>query len=715
MINIAKKFINKTFQDREENIYFYSFMIALSIVVWIVSMLPLIMPFVKGETILQGDANPYFEHFKFYIDQISRGVYPLWDPSRDHGQPTELFLRRIGSFNPLYWFIVIFYKLDVPFRLCYFSFLIFYYFLGMIGFFLLAKRIFNNHLSAFTAFLLLSFSCMSCIIITSFVILEFTPMVWLLYFLFAFYKQPEKKHSLGGVFCLMVLLQTYLPFYFIFIVMVITVLSIIFYFQTFKSFILTLWSFSIKTPYFTILCLSLILLSSIPGILLFQDASQKLFVLPVRQQGTLSTDENAIAVARQTTETGGVVITNFLNESLFNLKDLRVGQLYLPIFAFITFSFCLFIKLNKRLIFLSLLVLFFYLVGLYDASPIYNLLYKYIFFFKYIRNFQFFLWLVIIPSAILICTELMQEGLKEIRKTKIYCCISFIHLVLLGILFQFKNPFLTLYFALLISFLFFTEYRLPKISKQMLAFILFLAVILPSIAVHKNFAKEKNTGFYRYEPPLYPYLKIQWPEIHTRYSTDSHLYAPYLATYGYDQFIKNIDLRKLALFSAYDNIEIIDENSIPWDKIDNVITENKNVALISHGGNPPIENIFSGIYNLDESPVLTPSSQEIEILAFDANYIKFKTAFSRKKFLIYFDNFYPGWHAFINQKEVPIYRSFISFKGIGVPGGENIIKLEFGNKSRYFQNYFLLCIFWATFIALLYLYFLDRDKHAPVN
>ena len=36
--------------------------------------------FLSGQMLLVADAVPYFEHVKFFIDQISRGVYPLWDP-----------------------------------------------------------------------------------------------------------------------------------------------------------------------------------------------------------------------------------------------------------------------------------------------------------------------------------------------------------------------------------------------------------------------------------------------------------------------------------------------------------------------------------------------------------------------------------------------------------------------------------------------------------
>ena len=78
-----------------QSLYFYFF---ISIILWLFAF----RCFLLGKLDLFEDARPYYEHFKFYFDNLSRGIYPLWDPIRQWGVPNEFFLRRIGSFNPFF-------------------------------------------------------------------------------------------------------------------------------------------------------------------------------------------------------------------------------------------------------------------------------------------------------------------------------------------------------------------------------------------------------------------------------------------------------------------------------------------------------------------------------------------------------------------------------------------------------------------------------------
>jgi len=201
-INVVKEFCLKR----------YLFLLfCLSFALWIFSF----RGFLAGELTLTGDAIAYFEHMKFYLDQISRLVYPLWDFTRNWGVPVELFLRRIGSFNPLFFLIIFLDKLGLAYETSYLLFLAGYYFLGMVGFYLLAKRFFNNTSAAFSAYLLLMFSSLGTKIFDSYIILTFVPTVWFFFFLVAFVQAQEKRFFLGITFTTMILLTTYIPFYFL--------------------------------------------------------------------------------------------------------------------------------------------------------------------------------------------------------------------------------------------------------------------------------------------------------------------------------------------------------------------------------------------------------------------------------------------------------------------------------------------------------------------
>jgi len=132
------------------------------------------------------DAASYYNHIKFYINNIDAGVYPLWDPYWNSGIFNEFFLRRFGAFNPFFFLILIFYKTGLSYTSSYLIFLALYYFIGLIGFYKLANHIFRHTPAAFTAYLLLMFSSLGTRLFDSYIIFTFVPMVWFFFFLTAF-------------------------------------------------------------------------------------------------------------------------------------------------------------------------------------------------------------------------------------------------------------------------------------------------------------------------------------------------------------------------------------------------------------------------------------------------------------------------------------------------------------------------------------------------
>src|SRR5262245_44349271 len=64
--------------------------------------------YLSGKVILDSDAVSYYDHIKFYIDNISKGVFPLWDPLWYCGAPNTFFLQRMGCFNPFLLLVLLF-------------------------------------------------------------------------------------------------------------------------------------------------------------------------------------------------------------------------------------------------------------------------------------------------------------------------------------------------------------------------------------------------------------------------------------------------------------------------------------------------------------------------------------------------------------------------------------------------------------------------------
>jgi len=91
----------------------YPLLLTLSFFIWF----SLFHSFILGKLGVVSDAPAYFQHFKFYLDSIGHGIYPMWEPSRQGGVPFEIFARRIGSFNPLFLSILFFSQSWVAFSL----------------------------------------------------------------------------------------------------------------------------------------------------------------------------------------------------------------------------------------------------------------------------------------------------------------------------------------------------------------------------------------------------------------------------------------------------------------------------------------------------------------------------------------------------------------------------------------------------------------------
>jgi len=365
--------------------------------------------FLANELSLQGDAQAYSEHFHYFIGNLSRGVFPLWEPTREEGVPIEFFLRRIGEFNPFYLIILLFYKMGVPYFSAYLWFLALYYFLGMVGFYKVTRKVCGDSNIAFIAYLLLIFSSLGTKVFESFIILIFVPMVWFFYFLISFAQSPKKHSLLGLIFTLMVIVTTYIPFYFLTVFLTFVLCFCGVYFQNLWEIVNRCFNFFKGNKVFTGICLIFLILSLLPGIIFYQESKRGEFVVPIRHAG--SSAENVFTVSPQTMGGGGVVVTAWRD-----LNKLQLGQFYVPLFAYGMLLCGLFMTVNKKILILALWGFITYLISLNDGTIVSPFLYEKIFYFKYFRNFLFFLWVVLLPIAIVLLAEQFKAFLNSTLK-----------------------------------------------------------------------------------------------------------------------------------------------------------------------------------------------------------------------------------------------------------------------------------------------------------
>jgi hypothetical protein len=95
----------------------------------------------------------------------------------------------------------------------------------------------------------------------------------------------------------------------------------------------------------------------------------------------------------------------------------------------------------------------------------------------------------------------------------------------------------------------------------------------------------------------------------------------------------------------------------------------------------------------------------LKILWYAPNEAKVRITTQKGCLLEMVDTDYPGWHAFIGNKETPIYRVNYAFKGVFVPPGKHVVVFRFDRPDiligilisaiTFFVLVWLSCAHWA--------------------
>jgi len=683
--------------------------------------------FLTGKLAIVSDAISYYDHIKFFIDNIAQGSFPSWDPHWNCGVPNEFFLRRFGSFNPAFMLIVIFRKIGINYFYSYFSFLSFYYFLGMIGFYKLTKLIFKKSVFAFASFLLLMFSSLGTRLFDSYILFFFVPIVWFFFFLFSFSLNPRKYSFLGMIFSAMIIVTTYIPFFFFNIFVTFLLCFIPFYFKEVKEMILNFISFVKRNKIFVLLCLILFGLSLLPGINLVLEGRNGGFVLPHRHYTSAESDTMKVGI--ETITSWGILEDIFYSNAFGDFKKFKFAILYIPFFAYILCLMGLFNCTSKRFFFLLLWGLILFVIHS-PHLPVYPFLYEHIFYFKYFRNLHFFLWVALLPLFIIFSVEQLRGILSFNLNTKLKQILSvslviFFHVGLLGVLYFQKDTIASSYGVVFLSAIFFILLLIKKIDNKGLVFIFLLAVIvIEPIEVYHHLeenSEEKNYT-YGYDKNLLEFkfrtredtnivlpedvsARLSYSENRIYYSTkwfsflDQNIYLAVLRRYYRHKFI------------LYDDLKVVSNEDLNFREIEEFFLLDKNMAYISQ--KPKNFDVMDfNVRKTDIAPTSTPilgNSEQFQLLDYRSNFIKFKTNYSDKKFLVYNDSFHRGWKAFVNGGEVEILRANVAFKGLFLPPGENIVSFHFvGSGMKRYLNMLFLIIFQIVFWALVFFWVKEK-------
>ncbi len=695
--------------------------------------------FLTQKLALIEDAVAYYDHFNFFTDQIRRGVYPMWEPTMNHGAPIEFFMRRIGSYNPFISLILLFNLLGLSYGHAYMLFLAVYFFIGMMGFYLVARKLFGQDVYAFFSFILLLFSSLGTRLFDSYFLLVFIPMTWFFYFLYQFSERPRLVFFWGILFTLMILFSTYVPFYFLLIVIIFFITYVAFYTAQCREIVLKYKNFITSHKKWALLWLIIFMISLVPAVSFYKETKRGEIIMPMRNAmaKASSPQANIIEVGAKTVKEWAIEEDLAFSEYFSNYRDMKFAILYVPVIVYILFLCGLVTKITKKMVFLCVWGLLLYVLSSPNA-PFYDFLYQHVVMFKYFRNIHFFLWIILLPLFVLILVEefrVLLESLnaQALRKKYLFVYIGLVHAVVLGLVMLRSDAIVTTYLAIGFSFLFFwlyTEGRIDWNKKLFAALcVLLLAVVIQPLEVFYYLEKNsvKQTWRNLYDAPYNYYRILTEQKLREFDSLKSKITAPgfvhtqqkesnvYYGLKSMDFLDSHLDGDTLDYyvsrgdFILYDRIESLDDRDVDFEKLGDYFAHDRNSAFIS--SEDPIE-IPPGISkNISaESELITRDSDQLKVIKFDVNELTIKTNFKATKFLVYNTGFHSGWQAYLDGKRVHIYRANIAFKGLWVPAGEHTIYLRYQSYGRYFLNFSLLFVFYLTFVMFIYFLFKERRE-----
>ncbi|MFA5087880.1 MAG: hypothetical protein WC552_02460 [Candidatus Omnitrophota bacterium] len=690
---------------------------------------------------------------KYFFVNLRHG-FPDWNPYSLWGMG---HLRQMGEFNPLFYIIPLFDLLGLDFYQSFICMMILCFFAGALGFYLLAKIILNDKNASYLAFLLFLFSSLGLLMFIQVTyVLIFVPAIWFFYFLLIFFRDYKRSQFVFLTFSLMVIMATYIPFYFITTLLVLMPFFIIFYFNDFKRCLAGLLNFARKNFLLFGLGVLAVAIAVFPSFLTW-----------------VSLNEHFKPLARPTTVTypvvksGGIPVTEILRDfsafnillqsfrmkifmfsrEFFSLRNMPFGNhrlFYIPIFAHIIIAVSLLTRASKKLFVLCLLTCALFLISIVDLSPLYEFLFNHIFYFRLFRN-VFLLSAVLMMFYILMACEQFRLLLDQIPAhprgrwfacgwTFLVCSAAFLFLRAQ------PNVLISTYVTLGASFLFFVLVFWGILKAGELIFtvsVLILSFVQPmevsgnflrhAIArkpgiVAESIRQDKSRMDFSYHRPSLEesvYKDMGEEDIYRRFFADlvemKDSPGLFSSNCGYPPewtlrlwrsvpyaFLEPYITHKFVL---YDKVFLAEDSEADLTLLVRDLKNLENLAYVAWDGRggeigdlpDSLQNNRPGLS--ERAQIISEDNEYFKVVHFSANEIRMTSDFKVDKFLVYNDSFHPQWKAFLNGRQVRLYRSNFAFKGIVVPAGNNSICFRYEPKGGRMISPAIF-LFFAAFLGI---------------
>ncbi len=500
--------------------------------------------------------------------------------------------------------------------------------------------------------------------------------------------------------CVGLIVTTYIPFFFLTILIIFSFLYIFFYGKVLAAFIKRSFSFFRQNRIFTVFCIFFLLSSCIPALVFYKESKSGEFVLPNRHAGADSA--SAVAVGLDNVASGDIINHGYFDRIFDDHAHLDMGDIYMPYVFFLILLSTALARSNKLIFFLLFNILSLSLITITSAAGVHRFLYEHIIIFKFIRNIYYFFWLAMLPMVILISVAAFKSLLAAISSSsnKIFWLfnIAACHLAFILFLCGRHGVFLGAWAAVSLSMIYFLVYFYcdKKISYPAGFVLLLLAVFVQSAQVYAHL-DNKLFQLQRLEA-----INAQAHQNYTKPRLDL-----YYSSAWFSALVEFLDPQVLEDYSKhrfifYDNAIPYSDSPEFFKTLQAAMGTDANIAFLSRSESVP------GDWRRDENAGLHAeldplSTGELSVLPADVNTVKLRAHLDKSRFLVINDNYNSGWQAYINGQKARLLRTNFSFKGLWVPSGDSSIVLHFSNTRRYLLHFALIILFAGVFIYLLML------------
>ena len=633
--------------------------------------------FLLGVIPLNLDTNTIYGVAKFYFNNLLTGTIPLWDPFVSLGRPFYA-IAICSLFNPVTQLVPLFKILGLNYHLAYTFYLAVYFFIACLGFYFLAKRVLKSGTAAYLAYIALIFSSLGPSMFTQFTLLEIlAPTIWFFVFLLAFAHEQKRGHFLGLSFSVMMVLASYLPFYFLTAFCVFVVFCAVLYSKETLAFIKNTVSFIIVRWGLTLICVLGILAAASPLLAYKILDSSGDVVAPGRHCQYTSAQE---CYDRTMNEKGGMqyeeiarsgglgerVDTGYLFSHLDKITYGSDSLFFVPVWIYLILVLSVFLRLERLTVLLAGMMVLIGLISLGNSAGLHKFLYEQVFFFKYFRNI-FFLGVFLIPLSILLAIRQWQALLaiapKDFSAKKLLIVAIIAGHALFYVFLQRYPGVMAVSFAtVILSAMVFSTYYvwgvrwLQRVWMWVFASLIIIQPVCMMSAYSKNAQEFKCVLPSMHVQPSFAWVR---PDKPATSACRIYQFAHY-EDFWYDMNMTDapakVGFPQSAPRWTFDLAQHTPEDTL--------------AAYAKY-------KVY--VYDdLDHAPVaMQGPSASLDVTHFDVNRTVFKTHFDKRKLLVYNDSFTTSWKAFIDGSKTELLRVNGAFKGVWVPPGEHRVEFRY--------------------------------------